>query len=239
MDSSIGKNSEPAQNTEKSTPMDTANQNRLTRNTLSERCAAHGFKLDDTAADRLFRYLQLLLKWNKVMNLVGLHGWQKIVDELILDSFHLADFLGRLNLADAPECWDFGSGAGLPGIPLRMVWQKGTYHMVELREKRALFMQTALAEQKLPRTYVFRGRAEDFMKTANPANLLISRAFRPWDKVLKLVQGHLATDGAVLCLTLEPTPSGLPGKWKILATHKYILPAPGPDKPRYFWLLSP
>ena len=219
--------------------MNVETQIQLTRSSLNDLCAAGGFRLDDTTAGSLLQYLQLLLKWNKAMNLVGLQSWREIVNELILDSFHLADFLKELNLADAPECWDFGSGAGLPGIPLRMVWQKGNYHMVELREKRALFLKTAMAAHKLPRTHVFRGKAEDFMQTASPANLLISRAFMPWSKVLKLVQGHLATDGAIICLTLEPVPHDLPDGWKMLTTRKYILPALGPDKPRYFWLLAP
>lgn len=206
---------------------------------LAAVCRAHGFELQDQSLRGLDVYLELLLKWNKAMNLVGHAGREEILEDLILDSFHLAAFLEGLPLPEGPECWDFGAGAGLPGVPLRLLWQPGNYWMVEAREKRALFLQNVLAACSLPGTKVWRGRVEKFMETARPADLLISRAFMPWPQLLELVRGKLAPQGLVVCLTLEEAPAALPeslaGHWRLLRAQRYSPSALHSDKFRHFW----
>ena len=78
------------------------------------------------------------------MNLVGARDWQTALLNLLADSFYLDQFMNGLDLPANPEIWDLGSGAGLPGIPLRIIRQDGIYRMVEAREKRALFIANAL-----------------------------------------------------------------------------------------------
>lgn len=211
----------------------------LTRQTLAERLAFSGVRLSEKELTDLVNYLELLQKWNKVMNLVGPYPWPELVDNLILDSFHLARFISTLPLPARPETWDFGAGAGLPGIPLRMVWQAGTYTMVDSREKRVTFLRTVLASLPLPGTRAEAARVENFMAKAAPANVLISRAFMPWEKLLPLVQDHLTgteeSPAIALFMTLEPAPSKLPAPWRLIGQSEYSIPAGR----RYLWALSP
>lgn len=168
-----------------------------------------GFTLPDTALPVLCGYLGELTRWNKVMNLVGGRTEAQIFP-FFLDSFHLAEFLTTLPLPASPEVWDLGAGAGLPGIPLRSVWQAGRYVLVESREKRALFMQTTLARHPLPGTTVFHGRAEALMDKSGPVDLILSRAFMPPEKLLPFVQPHLKPGGLLVMLLnapLNPEPS--------------------------------
>lgn len=202
---------------------------------LARLCRAAGFEPGAQAQEALGGYLELLMKWNRVMNLVGPHTWQAVFRTLIVDSLHLARFVEGLPLPEAPECWDLGAGAGLPGIPLRALWQRGEYHMVEAREKRALFLGTALARVELPRTRVFRGRAEDFMPTRPVADLVVSRAFMPWRDVLALVGRYVAPGGQVVFLTREPLAEALPAGWNATGTAAYDVEG----TTRYFWSLSP
>ena len=186
-------------------------------------CEKAGFSLEPEQASQLAGYLELLMRWNKMMNLVGARHWRDALDELILDSFHLAAFLGGGYLPALPAdpiTWDLGSGAGLPGIPLRMVWRNGSYWMVESREKRTIFLSTVLARYPLGNTHVFRGRAEEFME-GKKADLIVSRAFMPWKEMLAFVRGHLTEGGCIVFLTreeLKPDPS-LP--WTLTATLRY------------------
>lgn len=184
--------------------------------------------------EQLTTYLGLLVKWNKVMNLVGGYEWEDILRILLADSFYLAEFLRSLPLDAQPECWDLGAGAGLPGIPLRMVWQKGQYHLVEAREKRALFLQTVLSACPLPNVAVFRGRAEAFMPTRPKANLVVSRAFMPWEKVLELVKDYMEDNGFVAFLTLMPAPEEVPAGWQVVGSSQYTIMH---DK-RYLWAIQ-
>ncbi len=192
-----------------------------------------GFTVPGDQCTRLAQYLELLLRWNSVMNLTGFRHLEDIVRKLILDSFHLEHFLNSLLLPVAPRTYDLGAGAGLPGIPLRVLWQQGDYSLVEAREKRALFLQTALAHLTLPRTRAIRARVEDFLAEHDTADLILSRAFMPWRKLLALLSGKLAPNGAVVFMMLEPAPSAdaVPRGWRVCAGHRYTLPS----GERYFW----
>lgn len=201
---------------------------------LGCRLAAHGFSLPPAALQGLAAYLGLLMKWNKAMNLVGTASWEETLDTLVLDSFHLADFLTSLSLPPSPVTWDLGAGAGLPGIPLRLLWRDGSYTLVEAREKRALFMRTVLAGVALRDTCVYQGRAESFFQQADQADLILSRAFMPWRDMLAFIEAPLLPSGKAVFLTLAPAPEELPAPWVLAASRVYT----AGGKNRYFWCLT-
>ncbi len=210
----------------------------LNQNNLQAACAALGFVPPGPALEGLYAYLALLLKWNKAMNLVGPQSWLEILNTLAADSFFLAEFLNSLPLPQEPQIWDLGAGAGLPGIPLRLIWTKGRYTLVEAREKRALFLQNALANCGVPGTKVFRGRAEAFMAQAEPADLILSRAFMPWQKLLDFITPGLKQGGLAVFMMLERLPRVLPARWLAAGQLEYHLPAPdGKKLRRNFWAL--
>ena len=201
-------------------------------------CEKQGLAVTEEQAASLRSYLELLLKWNAKINLTAASNWKDAMRGLIADSFHLAGFIENLQLDEAPECWDLGAGGGLPGIPLRILWQKGSYHLVELREKRALFLQTALALIKLPATFAHRADAGKFMEKQlhlhGPANLILSRAFMPWNELLPYTAPYLAPEGALLLLLrgdnfTEATPG-----WVIAGQMSYT----SPSGPRQFVALQ-
>ena len=200
---------------------------------VAEFCTAHGFALTAQQAYGLTSYLELLLKWNRHMNLVGFNTWQDVLTNLVLDSFHLAGFIRELTSPPSPLAWDLGAGSGLPGIPLRLVWQEGQYWMVEAREKRASFLNIALSRLKLPNTRVFQGRVEDFMPMQHSADIILSRAFMPWPQLLWLVAPFLNPSGLVILLSNLPL-NQIPKGWLMAAAGEYI----AVKGPRYFSALS-
>ncbi len=199
----------------------------------------------EAAPDRieaLTLYLDLLMQWNARMNLVGARSWQEALDDLVLDSVHLAGHLSVLQAAGglpaAPLCLDLGAGAGLPGVPLRIFWQAGAYHMIEPREKRALFLGVVLARLALPRVFARRCRAEELPEELRRADLAVSRAFLPWREYLTEAAGLLAPGGVCLVMANEPPPGPdeVPEGWRLLP------PAADYEAPggrRYFWNFTP
>lgn len=179
-----------------------------------------GFDLPPSVLPALASYLAELHRWNRVMNLVG-GRTENDIFTLFLDSFHLAPFLERLPLAANPVCLDLGAGAGLPGIPLRTVWQSGTYTLVESREKRALFMQTALARCPLPGTSVFHGRAENLMAQSEPVDLILSRAFMPSETLLPFVRPHLKPGGVLVLMLNSPLSADITVGWTECGLQAY------------------
>lgn len=197
-------------------------------------CRELALPCDEPLARQLCSYLGILQKWNARMNLVGPAHWKDILEQLAADSWHLADFLQVLPLPESPSCLDLGAGAGLPGIPLRMLWDKGSYIMVELRQKRALFLGQVLAQLPLQGVSVRQARAEDVLEEEAPLDLILSRAFMPWSKLLELVRPHLAPEGVTIVMANEAPPEKLPTGWKLARSMHY-----SQGKDRCFWALTP
>lgn len=211
-------------------------QQAVDRKDLATLAAASGIDVPPGAVEPLAVYLEMLCQWNAVMNLVGARSWRDILTRLAADSFHLAAFLEELPLPEQPLTWDLGSGAGLPGIPLRMVWTRGSYYLVEVRQKRALFLSSVLARLRLPSTHVFRGSVEHFFQGQHcPADCIVSRAFMPWPDLLDLTLPHLRPCGVLAVLALTPPPERLPAPWRLAGARSYVAAGGG----RWFWALRP
>lgn len=212
---------------------------RLTPDQVAAAAKRLGRPVSSKQATLLHTYLDQLTKWNKKMNLVGKSDWRTVFDTLIVDSLYLADFLDGLALPDEPLSLDLGAGAGLPGIPLRVLWEKGEYWLVEVREKRSLFMRSVLGRMQLSGTQVFHGRAEDALARlddaghGNTANLILSRAFMPWPELLDFVRPMLRDSGTLVILANDEPPqeTALPGGWRLADVASY--PAAGAS--RYLW----
>ncbi len=201
---------------------------------VAELAARLGRALDPDQADKLAAYLGLLAKWNRSVNLVGRQGWQDVLTDLVADSWHVADFLAALpGLPDNPLTLDPGAGAGLPGIPLRLFWTPGEYHLIEVRAKRVAFLRMALARLGLERTHVAEGRVEDVAPRIGPADLMLSRAFMPWPALLDLAASLAAPGGTCVVMASQPPPdeAGRVGPWRLVRAGSY--PAPGGE--RWLW----
>lgn len=187
-------------------------------------------------ARELEAYLQMLLAWNRRLNLSGCHDAGTLMRDLIQDSFFLAVFLEKLRIQNRwnqPLILDLGAGAGLPGIPLRIFWRNGQYAMIERRQKRALFLANALARLKLADTTAHCGDAELLARKLAPAQCVLSRAFMPWREMLSFCRPFLAEDGLAVFMANEPVPE-MDNGWKVNASFEYFLPA----KRRFLWAIA-
>ncbi len=178
-------------------------------------------------------YLGALMRWNRSVNLVGARSWRQALDELVADSWFLAEFLDSLDLPDHPLIYDLGAGAGLPGAPLRMLWSRGEYVMVEIRAKRSAFLQYVLGQLRLERTRAEPRRAEDVLAQRAP-DAALSRAFMPWPKFLDLLAAHKVPRAVVMASEPAPKPRELAGQahgWEVNRQTSYK----AGGKRRYFW----
>src|SRR5687768_10672899 len=116
-----------------------------------------GRPLTQEQVDQFVKYLELLVKWQKVQRLVGSVEPRSMVDDLILDSLLFV----RVLQPGIRSLMDLGSGAGLPGIPLAIVVPETDITLVEARQKRASFLSTAVRELRLERVRVVGSRAEE------------------------------------------------------------------------------
>jgi 16S rRNA (guanine527-N7)-methyltransferase len=118
--------------------------------------------LPPTASDLLARYLQLLSHWNQKMNLTAVR------DPEILVRLHFAECLRAAQRIpeNVETVLDFGSGAGLPGIPIQLARPGLRVTLAESQKKKAAFLREVVRELDLDRTTVHAGRVEDLPTTA-------------------------------------------------------------------------
>ena len=188
--------------------------------------AAHalGRPLGADEAALLNKYLKLLIKWQKTQRLVGSSDPQWIVDNVIVDSLLFARALPQ----GISTLCDVGSGAGIPGIPLKSVMPALDVTLVEARERRASFLATAIRELPLPRCRLINRRLEDVLDDlAGRFDAIVMRCAGDPVGLVAPVASLLAPGGVIVA-------SGPPTAWP-LSVGRW-LEVDGPRGSRRFWI---
>ena len=213
---------------------------------VSAAAQALGRELTPGQAAGLCLYLGLLETWNRKTNLVGPREWRPMLSELVADSWHLADLLEELDLPGGALTFDFGAGAGIPGVPLRLFWSQGRYVLIEPRAKRAAFLRQCVAMMRLTGTEIFEGRCDAVtgVVAASP-QVCLSRAFQPWREFLKTASGYrpetALADGqgrfpVVVVFSNVAEPDGpVPEGFSLDRIKAY----PSRGQRGYFWVFAP
>ncbi|MEG0067500.1 MAG: 16S rRNA (guanine(527)-N(7))-methyltransferase RsmG, partial [Pseudomonas sp.] len=129
-----------------------------------------GINLTETQHELLLGYLALLIKWNQAYNLTAVRD----PDEMV--SRHLLDSLSVMSFIENGRWLDVGSGGGMPGIPLAILYPDSQVTCLDSNGKKTRFLTQVKLELKLDNLQVIHSRVEAF-QPAQPFNGIISRAF--------------------------------------------------------------
>jgi len=138
------------------------------RDLLLKRCS-----LSSTQLDQLEQHYELMLKWNKVINLTRIERIEEVVDRHYAESLFLGSKLpvGLISVAD------LGSGAGFPGIPIAVLRPEARITLIESHQRKAVFLKEAC--RGLPNVSVESKRAEHI---AARFDWVVCRAVR-WEEI--------------------------------------------------------
>ena len=119
-----------------------------------------GIELDDNQINQFNKYYELLVEYNKVMNLTGITEYEEVLEKHFYDSLTMAN---KVNLSNSTLV-DIGAGAGFPCIPLKIAFPSLDVTVVDSLAKRMKFLEIVIKELNLENIRCLAMRGEDFAK---------------------------------------------------------------------------
>ncbi len=158
------------------------------KKSLQEGIAELGVNISERAIAQLLEYHQLLIKWNKAYNLTAIRDPQLMISRHLLDSLSLAEYISGQRFID------IGTGAGLPGIVLAIIFPDKHFSLLDRNGKKTRFLFQVKTELGLDNIEIYNMRVEQY-KTDELYDGILSRAFASLSDMVKGSKQLLNTDG--------------------------------------------
>lgn len=188
---------------------------------IAEGASGMGLRLDPEQLKLLGRHVDLLLKWNKSINLTAITDPDEVVEKHVLDSLALVGVLPSGSLLDA------GTGAGFPGIPAAIARPDLEVTLVDSVQKKVAFLKNALAELRLPkvRAVAVRLQGDPAGEDLQRVHAAVARAYAAPREWLALAEQYVLPGGVAICMMgpAEEVPEQV-GELKLQETLGYQLP---------------
>ncbi|WAF85865.1 16S rRNA (guanine(527)-N(7))-methyltransferase RsmG [Metapseudomonas otitidis] len=189
---------------------------------LTQGAATLGVALGARQHELLMGYLALLIKWNKAYNLTAVRNPDEMVSRHLLDSLSVVPFV-----AERGNDWlDVGSGGGMPGVPLAILFPERRFTLLDSNGKKTRFLTQVKLELGLDNLGVVNARVEAF-RPEQPFAGIVSRAFSAledfanWTRHLGDRDTHwLAMKG----LRPDDELARMPDDFKVEAEHTLAVP---------------
>ena len=144
-------------------------------------------KVSEQQIDLLIQYVELLNKWNKAYNLTSVRDPSEMLVKHIMDSLMVGDVLIGDNFIDV------GTGPGLPGIPLAILYPERNFVLLDSLGKRITFLRQVVFQLKLENVTPVKARVEEYHGD-EPFDGVLSRAFSSLNDMVSWCQHLISTE---------------------------------------------
>ncbi len=181
-----------------------------------------GISLTERQTGEFLVYLSQLLAWNKTINLTS------ITDPFEIISKHFVDSLTALNAYKFPPhslVVDVGSGAGFPGIPVKIVQSDLRLLLIEPSQKKCSFLHSIVGALKLEQVSIFPGELKQYaaQKPHVLADVIVLRALR-FDEIVEPAAFILKPTGHILLFRTARVDDWPSQAFRVESNHDFVLP---------------
>ncbi len=165
---------------------------------LKEEAMQFGIELSEKEQNNFYNYMKLLLDWNQKINLTAITEPKEVITKHFVDSLSI---VRHINEND--KILDIGTGAGFPGIPLKIVLEKNEITLLDSLNKRINFLNEVIEKLDLKNIQAIHGRAEEFNKIdENRENydIIVSRAVAKLNVLLEYMLPFVKLNGRCICM---------------------------------------
>lgn len=165
---------------------------------LTQKLKKIGIEIQTEQAAQFYKYMQLLIEWNKKINLTSIVDEKEIILKHFVDSLTISKYI-----KETDRIADIGTGAGFPGIPLKIITATNNITLIDSLNKRINFLNEVINKNKLEKIYTIHARAEEIghnKKYRNQFDVVTSRAVAKLNVLLEYMLPLLKIGGKCICL---------------------------------------
>lgn len=164
---------------------------------LTKRAVQFGVDLSEEQQSQFYQYMKLLIEWNEKMNLTAITEPQEVLTKHFIDSLSIVPYI-----TEKEKILDIGTGAGFPGIPLKIVLPQNSFVLLDSLNKRIHFLQEVIEQLKLEKIEAIHERAEEFCKEEKREkyDIVVSRAVAKLKVLLEYMLPFTRVGGRCICM---------------------------------------
>lgn len=165
---------------------------------LKQKLNEFNIEISDNQLEKFDKYMQLLLKWNEKINLTAIIEPDEVKIKHFLDSLTLLKYI-----KDEDKVIDIGTGAGFPGIPLKIMKPNTNITLLDSLNKRINFLNLVIEELDLKNIEAIHGRAEEFARNKlyrEKYDIAVSRAVANLSTLTEYMLPFVKVGGRCICM---------------------------------------
>ena len=169
----------------------------LTPGRIKQLLEPYNISPDEELCTMIQDYVAVLLRWNAKVSLTAI----TVPEEIVRIHFGESIFAATEACIDKGRLADIGTGAGFPGIPIRMVRPRISLTLIESNAKKCAFLGEVIRRLRLDSVDIIRSRMEQIGDSQiHPFNFVASRALGNYEAILHWARVHLSSSGSVIFL---------------------------------------
>lgn len=165
---------------------------------LKQKLNEFNIEISDNQLEKFDKYMKLLLEWNEKINLTAIIEPDEVKIKHFLDSLTVFKYIN-----DEDKVIDIGTGAGFPGIPLKIMKSDTKITLLDSLNKRINFLNLVIEELELKNIEAIHGRAEEFARNKlyrEKYDVAVSRAVANLSTLTEYMLPFVKVGGRCICM---------------------------------------